>query len=128
MSAPQSDTEKLGDERSSGQTMSAPQSDVEKPAPESMPWHPSQYPDGGLQAWLVVAGAFCCVFCSFGWINCMFDFPVFHPTTHTLTDNIGIGVFQSYYQTHQLKQYSASDISWIASLELFIMFSGVCIE
>lgn len=84
MSAPQSDTEKLSDERPSGQTMSASQSDIEKPAaekqpaPGSMPWHPSQYPDGGLQAWLVVAGAFCCVFCSFGWINCMFDFPVFY--------------------------------------------------
>lgn len=34
------------------------------------PWHPSQFPEGGLQAWLVVLGAFCCVFCSFGWINC----------------------------------------------------------
>ena len=34
------------------------------------PWDPSQFPDGGLAAWLVVAGAFCCVFCSFGWINC----------------------------------------------------------
>ncbi|KAL5360191.1 hypothetical protein BJX96DRAFT_175060 [Aspergillus floccosus] len=78
---------------------------TEKPAPESMPWHPSQYPDGGLQAWLVVAGAFCCVFCRFGWINC-------------------IGVFQSYYETHQLQQYSSSEISWIASLELFILFWG----
>jgi len=27
------------------------------------------FPDGGLQAWLVVSGAFCCLFCSFGWIN-----------------------------------------------------------
>ena len=34
------------------------------------PWDPSQFPDGGMAAWLVVAGAFCCVFCSFGWINC----------------------------------------------------------
>jgi len=34
------------------------------------PWDPSQFPDGGLKAWLVVAGAFCCFFCSFGWINC----------------------------------------------------------
>jgi hypothetical protein len=28
------------------------------------------FPDGGFQAWLVVAGGFCAVFCSFGWINC----------------------------------------------------------
>lgn len=27
------------------------------------------FPDGGLQAWLVVSGAFCCLICSFGWIN-----------------------------------------------------------
>lgn len=31
---------------------------------------PASFPDGGLQAWLVVSGAFCCLFCSFGWINC----------------------------------------------------------
>lgn len=29
-------------------------------------------PDGGLQAWLVVLGAFCGLFVSFGWINCKF--------------------------------------------------------
>jgi hypothetical protein len=42
---------------------------IEKPASPN-PWDPSQFPDGGLKAWLVVAGAFCCIFCSFGWINC----------------------------------------------------------
>ena len=31
---------------------------------------PTAFPDGGLKAWLVVSGAFCCLFCSFGWINC----------------------------------------------------------
>ncbi len=30
---------------------------------------PGDFPDGGLQAWLVVSGAFCCLFCSFGWVN-----------------------------------------------------------
>lgn len=34
------------------------------------PGGPGDFPDGGLQAWLVVSGAFCMVFCSFGWINC----------------------------------------------------------
>ncbi|KAL4861278.1 hypothetical protein BDV12DRAFT_208164 [Aspergillus spectabilis] len=56
---------------------------------------------------MVTAGAFTCVFCSFGWINCP-----------------GIGIFQDYYQSHQLQSYSSSTISWIASLELFIMFAG----
>ena len=38
---------------------------------------------------------------------------------------IGVGVFQEYYQTHQLKEYSASSVSWIISFELFFMFLGV---
>jgi hypothetical protein len=29
-------------------------------------------PDGGLEAWSVVAGGFFAVFASFGWINCTF--------------------------------------------------------
>lgn len=28
-------------------------------------------PDGGLAAWSVVLGAWCALFCSFGWINSM---------------------------------------------------------
>ena len=50
---------------------STPSDDIE-PAPEETP-KPSDFgppPDGGLQAWLVVAGGFCTVFASFGWINC----------------------------------------------------------
>ena len=27
------------------------------------------FPDGGLQAWGVVAGAFCVLFCTFGYLN-----------------------------------------------------------
>lgn len=29
----------------------------------------SQPPDGGVTAWMVVLGAWCTSFCSFGWIN-----------------------------------------------------------
>jgi hypothetical protein len=36
-------------------------------APASLPRSLAQ--DGGLQAWSAVAGAFCCLFVSFGWIN-----------------------------------------------------------
>lgn len=32
--------------------------------------HPSQFPDGGLKAWMTVLGGFACLFCSFGWVNC----------------------------------------------------------
>ncbi|KAF2271034.1 MFS general substrate transporter [Lojkania enalia] len=67
------------------------------------PSHPSQFPDGGRDAWLCLLGTFCALFCSFGWLNC-------------------IGVFQSYYQANQLKNYSPSTIAWIASCEIFVMF------
>lgn len=36
-----------------------------------------------------------------------------------------IGVFQDYYSRHQLKKYSPSEISWIPSTELFMLFVGV---
>ncbi|KAF2844312.1 MFS general substrate transporter [Plenodomus tracheiphilus IPT5] len=63
---------------------------------------PDEPPDGGLQAWTVVLGAWCCSFCCYGWIN-------------------SIGIFQAYYETHQLRSYSSSTISWIPSLEIFFM-------
>ncbi|KAF2021995.1 MFS general substrate transporter [Aaosphaeria arxii CBS 175.79] len=76
----------------------------EKPAPEVIsPYHPSQFPDGGRAAWLCLLGSFCCLFCSFGWINC-------------------VGVWQNYYQTHQLREYSPSTVAWISSCEIFVMF------
>ncbi|KAI8713904.1 MFS domain-containing protein [Fusarium sp. LHS14.1] len=65
----------------------------------------NDFPDGGFRAWSVVAGAWAANICSFGWINC-------------------IGVFQAYYQEEYLKGYSLSAISWIASLELSILFGG----
>ena len=45
-------------------------SDVEKagPAKPNAGVDPSAFPDGGMEAWLVVSGAFCCLFCSFGWM------------------------------------------------------------
>jgi hypothetical protein len=39
-------------------------------APSPPVFDPRDNPDGGFDAWLVVLGAFCCMFCSFGWINC----------------------------------------------------------
>ncbi|KAB8227597.1 major facilitator superfamily domain-containing protein [Aspergillus alliaceus] len=51
-------------------------------------WVPTDVtPDGGLTAWLMVLGAWCVLFCSFGWIN-------------------SIGVFQAYYEHDLLHQYS----------------------
>lgn len=45
-------------------------SDPEKAAPAPAAPNPADFPDGGLEAWLVVLGGFCTVFASFGWINC----------------------------------------------------------
>jgi len=74
--------------------------------PPMNPWmDPKSFPDGGAKAWLAVAGSSACLFVSFGWINC-------------------IGVFQDYYQTHQLRRYSPSQIAWIPSLQLFFMLAG----
>lgn len=66
---------------------------------------PASHVDRGLRAWTVVIGAWCCLFCGFGWVN-------------------AIGVFQEYYQTHQLQSYTASSISWILSLEPYILFAA----
>ncbi|KAF2501375.1 MFS general substrate transporter [Lophium mytilinum] len=98
---PLQDPEKLAVEQST----QANSQIVEEGTPDHSknPWHPSQFPDGGLEAWGVVAGAACGMFCSFGWLN-------------------AIGVFQSYYATHQLKDYTSSEVAWIPSLEIFMMF------
>ncbi|CAK7211652.1 hypothetical protein SCUCBS95973_001187 [Sporothrix curviconia] len=61
-------------------------------------------PDGGYRAWLVVFGAWCTSFCSFGWIN-------------------SVGIFQEYYETGPLASYSSSTISWIPSLQIFFIMA-----
>lgn len=54
--------------------------DAEKTVEENKPvnpWaDPSSFPDGGAKAWLTVAGGACCLFVSFGWINCVGVFQV----------------------------------------------------
>ncbi|KAK9466992.1 major facilitator superfamily domain-containing protein [Lipomyces arxii] len=65
--------------------------------------HEHVFTDGGAKAWLTVFGGFCALFSTFGWSN-------------------AIGVFQDYYETHQLAHLSSSTIGWIASLQLFILF------
>ncbi|KAF4446989.1 hypothetical protein F53441_9460 [Fusarium austroafricanum] len=92
-------------------SLSSPTSDDDtqiKPDTETQPQGSSTpdfgpAPDGGLEAWSVVAGGFFAVFASFGWINC-------------------IGIFQDYYSQNQLKNYSSSSIAWIPSVESFMLF------
>ena len=63
---------------------------------------PTDFPDGGLQAWLVVFGGWCALFCTFGLINC-------------------IGVFEQYYVAVPLRHYDSSTVSWILSVQTFVM-------
>ncbi|KAK0725173.1 putative diphthamide synthesis protein-domain-containing protein [Lasiosphaeris hirsuta] len=61
------------------------------------------FPEGGVQGWLVVFGSFCAMVSVFGLIN-------------------SSAVFESYFSTNQLSQHSDSEIGWIFSLYLFIVF------
>lgn len=61
------------------------------------------FPEGGLTGWLAVCGSFCAMLSVFGIIN-------------------SSAVFESYFSTHQLSEYSSSQLGWIFSLYLFIVF------
>ncbi|KAK0721210.1 major facilitator superfamily domain-containing protein [Apiosordaria backusii] len=61
------------------------------------------FPEGGVQGWLVVLGSFCAMLSLYGLIN-------------------SAAVFESYFSTNQLKDHSPSEIGWIFSLYLFIVF------
>ncbi|KAJ8602592.1 hypothetical protein MRB53_042391 [Persea americana] len=66
---------------------------------------PVFYPEGGVQAWLVVFGTFTSLIACFGMMNT-------------------IGVYQAYLETHQLQDYTSSTIGWIFSLYVFVSFGG----
>ncbi|KAI0465745.1 putative MFS monocarboxylate transporter [Xylaria cf. heliscus] len=57
------------------------------------------------RSWLAVAGASVALYCTVGYIN-------------------AFGVYQVYYGTGLLKDYSASDISWIGSVSIFLLYIG----
>lgn len=63
---------------------------------------PEDFPDGGRDAYLVLAGGICALFCTFGLINC-------------------VGVFQDYYYSELLEGYSPSAVSWISSVQVFLI-------
>ncbi|KAH0261437.1 putative MFS monocarboxylate transporter, partial [Aureobasidium melanogenum] len=60
------------------------------------------YPEGG-KGWLVVFGSFCGMLAALGLMN-------------------SIGIYQTYLATHQLSNYSESQISWIFSVYSFLSF------
>ncbi|PWN50848.1 MFS general substrate transporter [Violaceomyces palustris] len=62
-------------------------------------------PDGGLKAWLVVAGTFAMIMTNFGLVT-------------------SYGIFQTYYKQHQLSHLAAAQITWIGSLQTFFVYGG----
>ncbi|KAI1073909.1 major facilitator superfamily transporter [Whalleya microplaca] len=68
---------------------------------------PTQEPPpnyNSVRAWLAVFGASLTLFCTVGFVN-------------------AFGVYQEYYETY-LPGYSASDISWIGSASIFLLYIG----
>ncbi|ODM16226.1 hypothetical protein SI65_08225 [Aspergillus cristatus] len=82
--------------------MGAAENEIEK---ERTPPQQDDFPEGGVKAWGVVAGAFCVLFCTFGYLN-------------------AYDVYQDYYQGHQLSHESSSTISWIGSVQVFFLYAG----
>jgi MFS family permease len=65
------------------------------------------FPEGGWGAWLVIFGSFSIISGTFGLISC-------------------VGLFQAYWQAHQLSSYTSRDIGWIAAVNVFMnLFLGV---
>ena len=65
------------------------------------------FPEGGTRAWLVILGSFCIICGTFGLIS-------------------SVGLFQAYWQAHQLSQYSSRDLGWISAVNVFLnLFLGV---
>ncbi|KAL2822619.1 major facilitator superfamily domain-containing protein [Aspergillus granulosus] len=98
----------------SAQTLSLPvEGPLEKQQPEKQ-YGPEMkhkrddlvdFPDGGWRAWGVALGNSGVMLCTLGYVNSW-------------------GVYQAYYQGHQLSSSTSSAISWIGSLQTFFMFSA----
>lgn len=65
----------------------------------------TNFPEGGLTAWLVVAGSFINLYPSFGFM-------------------VSIGVLQDYWLQNQLSEFSARDVGWIPSVFVYICLAG----
>ncbi|KAJ6626626.1 major facilitator superfamily domain-containing protein [Mycena sp. CBHHK59/15] len=63
------------------------------------------FPEGGFRAWSTVAGAFLVQFCGFGYTT-------------------SFGVYQDFYVRDYLTHSSSSAISWIGSVNAFLVISG----
>ncbi|KAK8085325.1 major facilitator superfamily domain-containing protein [Apiospora hydei] len=75
------------------------------PAPAQPQAGPPPAPNGGITAWLQVLGAFMIFFNSWGILNTF-------------------GVYQTYYESGQLFTTSSSNISWIGSIQAYLVLLG----
>lgn len=67
--------------------------------------NPEKFPDGGLEAYLVLFGSFFGLIADFGIAN-------------------SLGAIEAYVSTHQLKDTKRSNVSWVFSLHLGVMYFG----
>ncbi|TFK32267.1 major facilitator superfamily domain-containing protein [Crucibulum laeve] len=64
------------------------------------------FPEGGTRAWLVVLGVWLMQFCTFGYTN-------------------AYGVYNDFYvRDYMAEKYTSSQISWIGSVQLFLVLSS----
>ncbi|KAL8953394.1 MAG: hypothetical protein Q9222_000771 [Ikaeria aurantiellina] len=79
-------------------------SNFEKPPRNAAPTpaEGGDIPNGGFHAWMQVFGASLLVFNSWGIVN-------------------SFGLFQTYYETHLLASQSSSAISWIGTVQAFLL-------
>ncbi|KIK69481.1 hypothetical protein GYMLUDRAFT_189154 [Collybiopsis luxurians FD-317 M1] len=66
---------------------------------------PDEFPEGGLQAWATVLGAFLVQLCGFGYTS-------------------SFGVYQDYYTRVYITNQTSSTISWIGSINAFMTIMG----
>ncbi|KAJ6612910.1 major facilitator superfamily domain-containing protein [Mycena sp. CBHHK59/15] len=65
----------------------------------------TSFPEGGRDAWMTVAGGWMVVFCTFGAIQ-------------------SFAVYQDYHTRISLNEHPPSDVSWIGSVQVFLLFAG----
>lgn len=97
-------------------------------APTRLDLEPEQPPDGGVRAWLQVLGSFIifpsAVLGRYKFSSTRFRKITESPCTRGLV--LSFGAFQSHYQLTMLKTHSASTLSWIGTVQCFLlMVTGI---
>ncbi|KAG8216309.1 MFS general substrate transporter [Butyriboletus roseoflavus] len=78
-------------------------------------------PEGGIEAWCTVAGAFLAQFCGFGCVKCKIDVHISGCYSHSSRYMSAFGVYQALYSQQYLQNESSSAVSWIGSLSTFLV-------